>query len=151
MARKTNVYILRLLNNKYYVGISQNPQKRIKDHFAGRGAGWTRTHKPVGVEAVLNGVDVFEEDMWTKRYMADKGINNVRGAFYVRDEIPEPEQKMIQREIWSAEAVCMRCGRNGHIAAHCQHTRDINGRIITGWETCDICGFWRDSKSDLLK
>ena len=151
MARKTNVYILRLLNNKYYVGISQNPQKRIKDHFAGRGAGWTRTHKPVGVEAVLNGVDVFEEDMWTKRYMADKGINNVRGGFYVRDEIPEPEQKMIQREIWSAEAVCMRCGRNGHIAAHCQHTRDINGRIITSWETCDICGFWRDSKSDLLK
>ena len=58
MVRKTNLYILRLINGKYYVGISQNPQKRIKDHFAGRGAGWTRTHKPVGVEMVLNGVDM---------------------------------------------------------------------------------------------
>ena len=151
MARKTNVYILRLINNKYYVGISQNPQKRIKDHFAGRGAGWTRTHKPMGVELVLNGVDIFEEDMWTKRYMADKGIENVRGGFYVRDTIPEPEQKMIQREIWSAEAVCMRCGRDNHYAAQCTYDKDVNGRIITGWETCNICGFWRDSKSDLLK
>ena len=65
MPRKTNVYILRLLAGKYYVGISKNPQKRIKDHFAGKGAGWTRTYAPIGVEAVHNGVDVFEEDMWT--------------------------------------------------------------------------------------
>ena len=83
--------------------------------------------------------------------MADKGIENVRGGFYVRDTIPEPEQKMIQREIWSAEAVCMRCGRDNHYAAQCTYDKDVNGRIITGWETCNICGFWRDSKSDLLK
>ena len=142
MARKTNVYILRLLAGKYYVGISKNPDKRIKDHFASKGAGWTRTYKPIGVEAVYNGVDVFMEDMFTKKMMAEKGINNVRGGFYVREEIPEPEQKMIQREIWSAEAVCMRCGRDGHMAAHCHHTRDVNGGIITAWEQCGACGNW---------
>ena len=140
MPRTTNVYILRLVAGKYYVGISKNPQKRIKDHFAGKGAGWTRKHAPLAVEAVYNGVNVFEEDMWTKRLMAEKGILNVRGGFYVRDEIPEPEQKMIQREIWSATAVCMRCGRDGHMAAHCQHIRDVNGGIIMNWEQCSTCG-----------
>jgi predicted GIY-YIG superfamily endonuclease len=144
MPRKTNVYILKLVAGKYYVGISKNPQKRIKDHFAGRGAGWTRKHAPLAVEAVHNGVDVFEEDMWTKRLMAEKGILNVRGGLYVRDEIPEPEQKMIQREIWSATAVCMRCGRDGHMAVHCNHIRDINGKIITCWEQCGACGNWAD-------
>ena len=151
MPRKTNVYILRLLRDKYYVGISQNPTRRIKEHFANKGAGWTREHKPVAVEAVINGVDVFEEDMWTKRLMAEHGILNVRGGYYVRNEIPEPEQKMIQREIWSAAAVCMRCGRAGHFAAHCQHTRDINGHLITMWEQCSMCGYWRDGNFDKLK
>ena len=140
MPRTTNVYILRLVAGKYYVGISKNPQKRIKDHFAGKGAGWTRKHAPLAVEAVYNGVNVFEEDMWTKRLMAEKGILNVRGGYYVRDEIPEPEQKIIQREIWSATAVCMRCGRDGHMAAHCQHIRDVNGGIIMNWEQCSTCG-----------
>ena len=140
MPRTTNVYILRLVAGKYYVGISKNPQKRIKDHFAGRGAGWTRKHAPLAVEAVYNGVNVFEEDMWTKRLMAEKGILNVRGGYYVRDEIPEPEQKIIQREIWSATAVCMRCGRDGHMAVHCQHIRDVNGGIIMNWEQCSTCG-----------
>ena len=140
MPRTTNVYILKLVAGKYYVGISKNPQKRIKDHFAGRGAGWTRKHAPLAVEAVYNGVTVFEEDMWTKRLMAEKGILNVRGGYYVRDEIPEPEQKMIQREIWSATAVCMRCGRDGHMAVHCQHIRDVNGGVIMNWEQCSACG-----------
>ena len=140
MPRTTNVYILKLVAGKYYVGISKNPQKRIKDHFAGRGAGWTRKHAPLAVEAVYNGVNVFEEDMWTKRLMAEKGILNVRGGYYVRNEIPEPEQKMIQREIWSATAVCMRCGRDGHMAVHCQHIRDVNGGVIMNWEQCSTCG-----------
>ena len=151
MPRKTNLYILKLVAGKYYVGISQNPQKRIKDHFANRGAGWTRTYKPVSVEAVMNGVDIFEEDMWTKKLMAEHGIANVRGGYYVRNEIPESEQKMIQREIWSAAAVCMRCGRAGHFVAHCQHERDVNGHIITTWEQCSMCGFWRDGNFEKLK
>ena len=151
MPRKTNLYILKLVAGKYYVGISLNPQKRIKDHFANSGAGWTRTYNPVSVEAVMNGVDIFEEDMWTKKLMAEHGIANVRGGYYVRNEIPEPEQKMIQREIWSAEAVCMRCGRAGHFVAHCQHERDVNGHIITTWEQCSMCGFWRDGNFEKLK
>jgi len=140
MPRKTNVYILRLVAGKYYVGTSQNPQKRIMDHFANKGVSWTKKHAPLAVEAVYNGVDVFEENMWTKRLMAEHGILNVRGGLYVREEIPEPEQKMIQREIWSTMAVCMRCGRDGHMVAHCQHIRDVNGSIIMNWKQCSTCG-----------
>lgn len=151
MPRKTNLYILKLVAGKYYVGVSQNPTKRINDHFSGRGVGWTWTHKPVSVESIMNSVDFFEEDMWTKKLMAKHGIANVRGGYYVRNEIPEPEQKMIQREIWSAEAVCMRCGRAGHFVAHCQHKRDVNGHIITTWEQCSMCGFWRDGNFEKLK
>jgi predicted GIY-YIG superfamily endonuclease len=42
----TNVYILELLDNCYYVGRSKCVEKRLMDHMQGKGSSWTQLHKP---------------------------------------------------------------------------------------------------------
>lgn len=53
MARKVaalwHLYILECEDGSYYTGISPDPQKRFEAHSAGRGARYTKMHKPVRI------------------------------------------------------------------------------------------------------
>ena len=40
------VYILLCLDGSYYIGSTNNIAKRFKNHLAGRGAKYTKSHKP---------------------------------------------------------------------------------------------------------
>jgi putative endonuclease len=40
------VYILLCRGGSYYIGSTNNIDKRFKDHLAGRGARYTKSHKP---------------------------------------------------------------------------------------------------------
>lgn len=42
-----SVYVLRLQNNKYYVGYAKDVAIRICEHILGHGAYWTKIHKPL--------------------------------------------------------------------------------------------------------
>ncbi|MBR5536112.1 MAG: GIY-YIG nuclease family protein [Clostridia bacterium] len=48
------VYILRCENNYLYTGITTDVERRFREHSdgVGKGAKYTRAHKPLGVEAV---------------------------------------------------------------------------------------------------
>ena len=46
-------YILRLSGGRRYVGFSSRRGPRIRSHFQGRGASYTRTYKPKGVVSVF--------------------------------------------------------------------------------------------------
>lgn len=41
------VYIVRCVDGSYYTGIAKNAQARIAQHNLGRGAAYTRSHRPV--------------------------------------------------------------------------------------------------------
>ena len=41
------LYVRELANDKFYVGQSKDPDKRIRKHFSGSGSAWTRLHPPV--------------------------------------------------------------------------------------------------------
>lgn len=43
------VYILQCLDGSLYTGISNNPQKRFRDHVNGKGGAYTRSHKPIKI------------------------------------------------------------------------------------------------------
>ena len=43
------VYILLCVDGSYYTGSTNNIEKRFKDHLAGKGAKYTKSHKPVKV------------------------------------------------------------------------------------------------------
>ena len=62
----TNIYVLRLRSGKYYVGKTDNVEKRFQDHMSGSGASWTRKYKPIAIERVIKNASHFEEDKVTK-------------------------------------------------------------------------------------
>ena len=41
------IYILKLKNNKYYVGKTSNPKFRLESHFNSNGSVWTMKYKPI--------------------------------------------------------------------------------------------------------
>lgn len=40
------VYIIECEDGSYYTGYSTNPERRFKQHLSGKGAKYTRSHKP---------------------------------------------------------------------------------------------------------
>ena len=95
---KINIYVLKLDNNKYYVGKSENVEKRFEQHINGNGSSWTKLHKPISIEKVIENANIFDEDNITKEYMSLHGIDNVRGGSYVT-EILNDIQKQIGKKI----------------------------------------------------
>ena len=45
----TNIYILKLNNDNYYVGKTKNVNKRFQEHLSGNGSSWTQMHKPIEI------------------------------------------------------------------------------------------------------
>ncbi len=46
------IYILRCERNFLYTGIAKDFNKRYEEHLSGKGAKYTRTNKPISIEAV---------------------------------------------------------------------------------------------------
>ena len=48
----TNIYILKLEGNRYYIGYTSDPKKRINEHLNGNGCSFTKKYKPIAVEKI---------------------------------------------------------------------------------------------------
>ena len=79
------VYVLKLTDDCWYVGITLDLNKRLAQHWTGEGAKWTRMHKPVSVEKILYPAleDTLENDT-TKEYMEKYGIEKVKGGSWCK-------------------------------------------------------------------
>lgn len=84
------LYALKLDHNKFYVGFTakNNPYDRIKEHVEGKGASWTRLHRPVEVLEIrdagtitLTEIKDLEHSL-AGVYMLLYGANNVRGGVF---------------------------------------------------------------------
>jgi putative endonuclease len=63
-------YILECADGTYYTGWTTDPQRREKQHNAGRGARYTRTHSPVRlvyIEPQENRVAAMKRELAIKR------------------------------------------------------------------------------------
>jgi len=84
------VYTLNLKGGNKYVGYTQNPGKRISDHFNGNGAQWTQRHQPVSVNSIQKVSSVaVAKSLETKIYYNMKnyhGTAKVRGAGYTKSK-----------------------------------------------------------------
>jgi len=130
----TNVYILKLSQNKWYVGKSKLPQQRILHHFQQQGSLWTKKYHPLDVVEIRENCDQFDEDKITKEYMAKYGIDNVRGGSYVAISLPDYQWRALQTELNSADDACFKCGRRGHFV------KDCRSRFYKARTTCFRCG-----------
>lgn len=128
------IYILRLANNKWYIGKSINVQKRYQEHLNGS-VSWTRKYRPIEIENTIDSDSPFDEDKYTKEYMSKYGINNVRGGSYCSINLDDEQMELLQREIWMAKNLCLRCGRN-HFIKDCYAKYDVDGYKLL----CNRCG-----------
>jgi predicted GIY-YIG superfamily endonuclease len=144
----TNIYILRLEQGRYYVGKSDNPQKRLQEHINGKGAAWTRKYKPIALEKEIPNVSDFDEDKYTKEYMFKYGIDNVRGGSYVEINLDESLVFNLKRELWGAKNKCTNCGRDNHFVKNCYAKTDIDGKTIEYESESEEEDIWVCEKCD---
>ena len=102
------------------MGKSDNPAERFVQHMNGKGATWTKIHKPVKVLQVIENASPFDEDKNVKEMMAKYGIDKVRGGTYVQESLSEAQEESLKKEIRAATDCCIRCGKKGHFVANCR-------------------------------
>ena len=142
---KTNIYILKLKDNKYYVGKSKDPEKRFLEHVDGNGSTWTAKYEPIEILKVIKDASPFDEDKFVKEYMSIYGVKNVRGGSYVKEVLEEKDLNTLQKEIRNATDCCTKCGNKGHFVKDCyvknkSKYNDINISTSVSIKTCFDCG-----------
>ena len=123
----TNIYILKLEDDCYYIGKSENVELRFQQHLSNNGSSFTKKHKPLSIETVYNNVSPFDEDKYVKEYMSKYGMDKVRGGTYVSEKLNDLQIHNLKKEIWGATDLCTRCGRNTHWVANCHEITDVDG------------------------
>ena len=134
----TNIYVLKLNNNKFYVGKSFNPEKRFLEHLSGDGSTWTKKYEPIEIETIIPNASHFDEDKYVKEYMNKYGIDNVRGGSYVKEILDDIEIYSLKKEIWAATDCCTQCGRKGHYIKNCFANTDVYRESLLIWQ-CEYC------------
>lgn len=132
------IYILKLQDNKYYIGKTDNIDKRYQEHMNGTASSYTKKYKPISIEKIIPDASPYDEYKYTIEYMGKYGLNHVRGGVYVREALDSSEIYHINKQIWGATNCCTQCGRKGHFVKMCKFTKDVNGLDIYVNSECII-------------
>jgi len=134
----TTIYILKLMDDCFYVGKTNDIEKRYFEHTSGNGALWTKKHRPIKIEKTIDNCDPFDEDKYVKKYMAMYGIDKVRGGTYVKEILDDEQIKILQKEINASMDLCNNCGQAGHFVKDCKvNNKPINKQVSI--KTCFTC------------
>lgn len=129
------IYIIKCENGKYYVGKTNNIQKRLLDHFTNNGSEWTKMHKPIEILERYDNCDHFDEDKYTIKTMEKYGINNVRGGSFVKINLTESDRQTICKMISGATDRCFLCGKSDHFIADCPDKNSNDDIIVSTLES----------------
>ena len=121
---ETDIYKLKLQNDKKYIGKTTNIDRRMNQHFSGNGAKVTQKFKPIEGEVIDSCPGFFAdklEQIHTEENIDKYGYENVRGGKYTNSTTLK---KTKQPE------TCFRCGRKGHYITNCYAKTHINGKSL---------------------
>jgi len=113
------VYVLELTNQKYYVGIANDPDVRFQQHLSGLGSAWTRKYRPNRIIHQAKLISKYDENNMVLNYMEKYGVENVRGGSYARLRLSPSELSHIQATLRHNAAQCYGCGATGHFLVDC--------------------------------
>jgi hypothetical protein len=125
------IYILKLEQNKYYIGLSKYPESRIQEHFNGNGSSFTSLFKPIQIIKQIQTYDRYDEDKIVKQCMSKYGILNVRGGSYSNIELSDTIVDFLEKEIMHARNACFRCLKRGHFMKNCNAKTNIRGSSLS--------------------
>lgn len=120
------IYVLKLEEDCFYVGKTNNLDARLETHKLGNGSAWTYKHNVIELHKTFkppSDVDAdFYEDMIVKMYMRKYGIQKVRGGSYSQLYLSQEKIRLITQEIYGATDKCFRCGGD-HFVKDCLETK----------------------------
>ena len=98
------VYVLKLIENKYYIGQSANLKARLAQHHEGKGSEWTKQYYPIELfKTIETGMTEWRiteaiENRVTLKMMTEHGYKNVRGGFW-----SQPDENTIYKTLLKHE------------------------------------------------
>jgi hypothetical protein len=120
-----NIYILKLQNEKYFIGKIKNNKIFKFKNFKYYLYDFTIQNQPLALYKFIENQDVFDLDKYVKKYMYKYGIDNVRGGSYLDIELFDVQKKLLQSEFWTIENKCHLCGEN-HLHKICNFKNITN-------------------------
>ena len=87
---KDYIYVLKLIDDRYYIGRSQNVLQRIEQHFSGNGSVYTKKFKPLKVLEIVEENTNFDERNKTIEYIKKYTWEKVRGYVWSRIDYKNP-------------------------------------------------------------
>jgi putative endonuclease len=77
------VYILQCIDGSFYTGSTNDVEKRLEAHFAGKGAKYTKSHKPEKViysEVYLTKKEALQREWQIKKWSRKKKEYLIQGT-----------------------------------------------------------------------
>ena len=136
----SGVYVIKLQNNKYYVGSSDNILDRIDKHISNEySSAWVKLHSfssifaiyPVDTQTTHILLDL-EENVLTDM-ICKFGIDNVRGGSLSSPLLSITDREAMLKIVTHRKDSCLKCGQNGHYMNSCPNNDENNGAKHTGF------------------
>ena len=124
--KKTTMYEVKCVHQKRYIGKTTNMDRRMKQHFTGKGSQVTRKYAPVSATAIATCNGYFSdrvEQYLTEKKIKKHGYENVRGGYYTNSKTLTHETARPTNR----KKNCARCGRSSHSATSCYARTHLRG------------------------